>query len=60
MEMSSSVCGHSEKIGPEQAIMCELTTVRLISYGDHNNQIVLTIRNANENDIEKATLICPL
>lgn len=60
MEISSSVCGHTESIGPEQAIMCELTSVRLVSHGDHNNQVVLTIRSADENDIEKATLICAL
>lgn len=60
MEISTSVCGHSEHIGPEQAIFCPMTTVRLISNGKHNNQVLLTIRRANENDINIATLICPL
>lgn len=60
MELSTTVCGNSEDIGPEQAIFCDLTTIRLISHGSHNNQIVLTIRNAHENDINIASLICPL
>lgn len=59
MEISTSVCGHSEHIGPEQAIFCPVTTVRLISRGIHNNQVVLTVRKANENDINSATLMCP-
>lgn len=95
MELSSSVCGHSDKngndalikmnneknvtrmfeqlnkrfvssspfffsqIGPEQAIMCGVTTVRLVSNGNHNNQARITIRSANVDDIDIATLICP-
>lgn len=59
MELSTAVCGHSEHIGPEQAIFCPVTTIRLVSHGNYNNQVVLTIRKANENDIDIATLICP-
>lgn len=59
MELSTAVCGHSELVGPEQAIFCPVTTIRLVSHGNHNNQVVLTIRKANENDIDLATLICP-
>lgn len=60
MHISSRVCGHSEQIGPEQAIFCEVTTVRLVSHGNHHNQVILTVRNSDENDINIATLICPL
>lgn len=60
MQLSSSVCGHSEKIGPAQGIFCELTTVRLISHGNHNNRVILSIRTADENDLDAATLVCPL
>ena len=60
MELSSMVCGHSELIGPEQAIFCDVTTVRLISRGNHNNQVLITVRNVDENDINIATLICAL
>lgn len=60
MEISTTVCGHTEKIGPEQAIFCPMTTIRLVSNGKHNNQAVLTVRKATENDIGIATLVCPL
>ncbi|XP_031623478.1 corticotropin-releasing factor-binding protein isoform X2 [Contarinia nasturtii] len=60
MQISSNVCGHTEKIGPEQAIFCEVTTVRLVSHGNYNNQLILTVRNADENDINIATLLCPM
>lgn len=60
MQIATTICGHSEKIGPNQAIMCELTSVRLVSHGEHNNHVILTIRNADENDIDIASLICPL
>lgn len=60
MELSTLVCGHTEVIGPDQAIFCDVTTVRLISHGKHNNQVLLSIRNVDENDINIATLICPL
>lgn len=46
-------------IGPEQAIMCGVTTVRLVSNGNHNNEALVTIRSANVEDIDIATLICP-
>lgn len=60
MQLSSLVCGHSESIGPEQAIFCDVTTIRLVSHGKHNNQVIATVRNVDENDINIATLICPL
>lgn len=60
MELSSTVCGHSEEIGPDQAIFCGITSVRLVSHGKHNNQLILTVRNAGEEDIASATLICPM
>lgn len=60
MELSSTVCGHSEEIGPEQAIFCEITVVRLVSHGNHNNQLIVHVRNAEEHDISSATLLCPL
>lgn len=46
--------------GPEQAIFCEVTTVRLISTGKHNNHAIISIRKADENDFNLATLMCDL
>lgn len=46
-------------IGPEQAVMCGVTTVRLVSNGNHNNEALVTIRSADVADIDIATLICP-
>lgn len=60
MQLSTSVCGHSEESGPAQAIFCELTTARLISHGNHNNQVIVSIRTADENDLDAATLACSL
>ncbi|XP_037030304.1 corticotropin-releasing factor-binding protein [Bradysia coprophila] len=58
MERSSSVCGHSEKAGPEQGIFCGVTSVRLSSSGNYVNTAVISIRPADESDIAIATLVC--
>lgn len=58
MQLSYSVCGNSDIAEPEQAIFCEVTTVRLVSHGRQNNQVLLTIRNAEEKDINIAALTC--
>ncbi|XP_055381409.1 corticotropin-releasing factor-binding protein [Condylostylus longicornis] len=60
MEKSSDVCGFSEQQGPEQAIFCGITSVRLVSSGKHRNKAALMVRQADENDLEIATLVCPL
>lgn len=60
MEKSSTICGKSDKIGPEQAIFCGVTTVRLSSSGQHSNHAQITIRAADENDLSLATLICEM
>lgn len=44
--------------GPHQAIFCEITTVRLISHGKHNNQVIVRLRKADENDLDIVTLSC--
>lgn len=59
MQVANRVCGHSEEIGPELPVFCEMTTVRLVSHGHHNNQLILTVRNAEANDITSEALICP-
>lgn len=47
-------------LGPEQAIFCGVTTIRLISTGRFQNQASIMIRKAEEHDIDIATLICAL
>lgn len=60
LELSSEVCGYSEERGPEQAIFCGITTVRLLSTGKYQNVALIALRKADENDLEIATLVCPL
>ncbi|XP_054725489.1 corticotropin-releasing factor-binding protein isoform X1 [Anastrepha obliqua] len=60
MEKASDVCGYADQQGPEQAIFCEVTTVRLISTGRYQNYAAVMIRKADENDLDIATLVCAL
>ncbi|EDW84454.1 uncharacterized protein Dwil_GK13130 [Drosophila willistoni] len=60
MEQSSSVCGSTNEPGPEQAIFCGVTSVRLVSTGRYQNQAAVVVRKADEHDIDVATLMCAL
>ncbi|XP_058443152.1 corticotropin-releasing factor-binding protein [Malaya genurostris] len=60
MDLSSSVCGKSAELGPEQAIFCGTTTARLISSGRYTNQAMIAVRLADENDISLATVLCDM
>ncbi|XP_037951690.1 corticotropin-releasing factor-binding protein [Teleopsis dalmanni] len=60
MEKSSEICGFTNEQGPEQAIFCGVTTVRLVSTGRYQNQAAVAIRKAEEIDLEIATLICAI
>ncbi|KAH8280868.1 hypothetical protein KR054_002634, partial [Drosophila jambulina] len=60
MEQASAVCGASSEPGPEQAIFCGVTTVRLVSSGRYQNQAALVLRKADVQDLDMATLMCAL
>lgn len=60
MEMASAVCGASTEVGPEQAIYCGVTNVRLVSTGRYQNQAAVILRKADERDLDIATLMCAL
>ncbi|EDW99102.1 corticotropin-releasing factor-binding protein [Drosophila yakuba] len=60
MELASAVCGASSDLGPEQAIFCGVSTVRLVSSGRYQNQAAIVLRKADVPDMEIATLICAL
>ncbi|XP_017000594.2 corticotropin-releasing factor-binding protein [Drosophila takahashii] len=60
MEQASAVCGASSDLGPEQAIFCGVSTVRLVSSGRFQNQAAIVLRKADVQDMEIATLICAL
>ncbi|XP_017020996.1 corticotropin-releasing factor-binding protein [Drosophila kikkawai] len=60
MEQASAVCGASSEPGPEQAIFCGVTTVRLVSSGRYQNQAALVLRKADVQDLDIATLMCAL
>jgi hypothetical protein len=57
---ATTICGKSELKGPEQAIFCGVTSVRLDSSGKHNNKVIVALRPADENDIALATAVCEL
>jgi hypothetical protein len=60
MDKSTVICGTSQKPGPEQAIFCGTTTIRLESSGRTNNEALIRLRTADENDLDIATLVCPM
>lgn len=60
MEVASKICGLSSHQGPEQALFCGVTTVRLFSSGEYHNEAEIAIRTADETNIEIATLICEI
>ncbi|XP_053699318.1 corticotropin-releasing factor-binding protein [Sabethes cyaneus] len=60
MDLSSSVCGKSGELGPEQAIFCGTSTARLISSGRYANQAMIAVRLADESDIPLATVLCDM
>ncbi|XP_017076413.1 corticotropin-releasing factor-binding protein [Drosophila eugracilis] len=60
MEQASAVCGASSDLGPEQAMFCGVSTVRLVSSGRFQNQAAIVLRKAEEQDLDIATLICAL
>lgn len=57
---SSTACGKTTVKGPEQAIFCGVTSVRLQSSGKFNNKVMVELRQAGEADIEIATAVCDL
>ncbi|ALC47633.1 CG15537 [Drosophila busckii] len=60
LELASAVCGQSGELGPEQAIYCEVTSVRLVSTGRYQNQATVIVRKADVEDLDIATLMCAL
>ncbi|KAH8311375.1 hypothetical protein KR044_005987 [Drosophila immigrans] len=60
MELASAVCGASGELGPEQAIYCGVTSVRLVSTGRYQNQAAVIVRKSDEHDLDIATLMCAL
>ncbi|XP_030556424.1 corticotropin-releasing factor-binding protein isoform X1 [Drosophila novamexicana] len=60
MELASDVCGATNELGPEQAVFCGVTSVRLVSTGRYQNQAAVIIRKADEHDLDIATLLCAL
>ncbi|XP_016951490.1 corticotropin-releasing factor-binding protein [Drosophila biarmipes] len=60
MEQASAVCGASSELGPEQALFCGVSTVRLVSSGRFQNQAAIVLRKADVQDMDIATLICAL
>lgn len=61
MEAASQICGNSDDVGPQQAIFCGVTTVRLSSTSQGNDHALVVMRKADvEQDLDLATLICQL
>lgn len=43
-----------------ETILCGVTTVRLVSSGEFDNAVTVQVRQAGEDDIATATLVCGL
>lgn len=57
---ATTICGKTDLNGPEQAVFCGVTSVRLESSGKYNNKVVVSLRPADEEDISLATAVCDL
>ncbi|CRK90512.1 CLUMA_CG004141, isoform A [Clunio marinus] len=57
---ATTICGKSQIKGPEQAIFCGVTSIRLDSSGKYNNKVIVALRPADETDISLATAVCDL
>lgn len=57
---ATTICGRTEIKGPEQAIFCGVTSVRLESSNNFNNKVIVSLRQAEEDDISLATAVCDL
>ncbi|XP_023709298.1 corticotropin-releasing factor-binding protein isoform X2 [Cryptotermes secundus] len=59
--VADSLCGMDSKPGSTvQTIFCGVTTVRLVSSGQCDNAVTITLQQAGEDDIMEASLICGL
>uniref|UniRef100_A0A182P291 Corticotropin-releasing factor-binding protein n=1 Tax=Anopheles epiroticus TaxID=199890 RepID=A0A182P291_9DIPT len=58
---ASTLCGRSRgRMDLDQTILCGTTSVRLISSGRYSNQAMVTMRMADETDLQLATVICEM
>ncbi|XP_040172407.1 corticotropin-releasing factor-binding protein [Anopheles arabiensis] len=58
---ASTICGRSRgRVDLDQTILCGTTSVRLISSGRYSNQAMVTMRMADESDLQLATVICEM
>ncbi|XP_049770633.1 corticotropin-releasing factor-binding protein [Schistocerca cancellata] len=61
LNVADSICGMDSKPGStEETIFCGVTAVRLVSSGDFDNAVTVSVRQAAEDDIPAATLVCGL
>ncbi|XP_063227583.1 corticotropin-releasing factor-binding protein isoform X2 [Bacillus rossius redtenbacheri] len=57
--VADSVCGLDSKPGSTlETILCEVTTVRLVSSGQFDNSVTVSLRQAGEEDVSEAALVC--
>nr|CAD7449013.1 unnamed protein product [Timema bartmani] len=61
LAVADSICGLDSKPGSTiETIFCGVTTVRLVSSGQFDNSVTVALRQAGEDDILDASLVCGL
>lgn len=60
LQATQSICGSGAPEQIEHVVLCAITSVRLESSGKSNNKVIVSLREADENDLDKATAVCDL
>ncbi|XP_046404777.1 corticotropin-releasing factor-binding protein [Ischnura elegans] len=61
LAVADSICGMDSRPGSTvETIMCGVSTVRLVSSGWFDNAVTVALREAADQDVAEATLVCPI
>lgn len=60
LQAAQSICGSGSMENVEHVVLCAITSVRLESSGKNNNKVIVSLREAVENDLDKASAVCDL
>ncbi|XP_071449380.1 corticotropin-releasing factor-binding protein [Hetaerina americana] len=60
LAVSDSICGMDSRPGSTvETILCGVSSVRLVSSGWFDNAVTVALREAADQDVAEATLVCP-
>ncbi|KAK7865767.1 hypothetical protein R5R35_002095 [Gryllus longicercus] len=59
LNVADSICGTDSKPGSTvETILCGVSAVRLVSSGEFDNAVTVAVRQASEDDIDAASVVC--